>query len=87
MTSLHCNNIFPPVGKDSSAIWGVNELPGICIHRYPSTGPEPGWRVEGWPDDQATALSRLVVEKLQGQVFATRRDALEAIELLMDLQQ
>jgi hypothetical protein len=82
---LHCINIFPPVTKDSSALWGVRELPGLCIHRYPSTGPEPGWRVESWVDSEASDMSRKVVETLRDQVFPTRRDALDAVALIMDM--
>jgi len=85
MPQLHCVNMFPPVGKNVSALWGIHELPGVCLHRYMSTSSQPGWRVESWVDDEATELSRNVVSQLYGQVFHTRREALEAVSLIMDL--
>ena len=83
---LHLRNIIPPLGKHGSAMWEIAELPGVFLHNYPSTGPEKGWRIEKWEDfisDQAA----WVLEKLHGQVFRTRKDALEIVEMTMSMHQ
>jgi len=85
LISLHCTNILPPSSKNDSALWGVLELPGICLHRHLSPGTPRGWRVEAWADNQATVLSQQVVLALAGQVFDSRRDTLQAVALIMEI--
>ena len=81
---LHLRNIIPPIGKHGSAMWEIVELPGVMLHNYPSTSPDKGWRIERWEDfisDQA----EWVLDKLRGQIFRTRKEALEIIEMTMDM--
>lgn len=83
-----------------SAWWEVADLPGVIVYKdsYPA-GQLPGWRVEhansmpGWaglitggrePESLHTQSFR-VVEKLEGQVFDTRREALQAVEVVLSL--
>jgi len=82
--SLRLHNMFPPIGDSGSALWGIVELPGVVLHRYPSTSAQSGWRLELW-DDFISPQSRWVLEKIRDQVFPTRKESLQAIELLMDM--
>lgn len=81
---LHLHNMFPPVGNNGSALWGIHELPGVVLHRYPSTSENPGWRMERW-DDYLGNQAETLLEKMKDQVFPTRREALQVIEMLMDM--
>ena len=82
--TLHLYNMFPPVGRNGSALWGIHELPGVVLHRYPSTSESPGWRMERW-DGHISEQAELLLEKMKDQVFSTRREALQIIEMLIDM--
>lgn len=84
-----------------SAWWEAADLPGIIVYkdRFP-VDEAPGWRIEhsnsmpGWAwlnQNPRKTLKDLhpyswtIARRLEGQVFSTRREALQAIEVALML--
>lgn len=74
-----CRPLFPP----RPGMWQVKELPGVHLSKYPD-----GWRIVSLAPSDISLVEQahgtmlaLFEEGLMGQRFATRRDALQALEL------
>lgn len=79
-----------PHWKYHSALWGIGSLPGLCISR--EDAGEVCWEV-CWQDPnpriskmmQYEYVGEEVGSKLHGQRFATRGEALQAVEMVLRL--
>ena len=85
-----------PVSLGFSADWIIRELPGLVLYldKHPSA-EYPGWRCywseTAWADydpknlktTQRACLAKTIGHQLAGQAFATRRETLQAIEMVM----
>lgn len=79
-----CRPLFPP----RPGMWQVRDLPGVHLSKY-----SDGWRIVPLAPEkislveQATLTMRaLFNEGLMEQRFPTRRDALQALEVWMEMR-
>jgi len=77
-----------------SATWGVDSIPGLTLSRSWHSKP-PGWQF-GFcfrKDDETNQIldeylpARRIQKKLHGQCFPTRREAMQALEVMLMLEE
>lgn len=72
-----------------SAWWGFEELPGVLLFDNRIANSESiknnGWQYHVSSSTQADILSRAILLRLESQIFPSRREALQALQVALDM--
>ena len=69
----------------SSAVWTIQGMEGVLLGRL--QGDPLGRHTEGWTWANLNEQYQPIFKKLQGEKFHTRKEALQALEIVLILEE